>query len=122
MNFVMHKAHDGCQYDRYIYRCLLVSVTNYGCVLVQVPRMKQWLTVADISSLWTKYCSQNWGESGGDSKSISVLQSRAEKLKATGQLCVILTDKFICTKQLFCPRFSAGRNMFIWKQLVHIIL
>ncbi|XP_021915507.1 uncharacterized protein LOC110827800 isoform X2 [Zootermopsis nevadensis] len=64
-------------------RCLLASVTNYGCVLVHVPRVKQWLTVTDISSLWTEHCSQNWDDAGDASESISILQSRAEQLKAT---------------------------------------
>lgn len=50
--------------------------------------------MVDMSSLWRKFCCQNWGgdddghnESGdNDSNRLSVLQSRVEKLKATGQL------------------------------------
>jgi len=49
--------------------------------------------VVDISSLWSKCCCQDWGVdvdrnegSDNDSNRISVLQSRVEKLKATGQL------------------------------------
>jgi len=60
-------------------------------VLVQVPRLKQWHTVVDIASLWTKYCSKDWGDVADDRKSISVLQLRVEKLKATGKLCILLS-------------------------------
>lgn len=81
----------------YVSRCLLASVTNYGCVLVHVPRSKRWLTAVDISSLWSKCCRQNWGVGDhkegddNDSNKMSVLQSRVEKLKATGQLfCYLL--------------------------------
>ena len=49
--------------------------------------------MVDISSLWSKCCRQNWGVDkdhnegdNNDSNRISVLQSRVETLKATGQL------------------------------------
>ncbi|PNF28018.1 hypothetical protein B7P43_G13849 [Cryptotermes secundus] len=64
-------------------RCLLASLTNYGCVLVHMPQSKQWSTMVDISSLWSKHCSENWGDDGDINGDISILQSRAEKLKAT---------------------------------------
>jgi len=49
----------------------------------------------DISSLWRKCCCQNWGvndddneDDDNDSNRMSVLRSRVEKLRATGQLVV----------------------------------
>lgn len=47
--------------------------------------------MVDISSLWSKHCSENWGDDGDIRGDISILQSRAEKLKATGELHVILS-------------------------------
>jgi hypothetical protein len=47
--------------------------------------------MVDISSLWSKHCSQNWGGNGAVSGDISIVQSRAEKLKATGELHVVLS-------------------------------
>ncbi|XP_069705705.1 general transcription factor 3C polypeptide 4 isoform X1 [Periplaneta americana] len=63
-------------------RCLLASVTNYGCVVVQAAWLKQWRILANISSLWSDQWTSEW-ESDEVRDKIDVLKERVEKLKAT---------------------------------------
>ncbi|KAJ9574096.1 hypothetical protein L9F63_008510 [Diploptera punctata] len=66
-------------------RCLLASVTNYGCVVIQASGGKHWQLLVNISSLWIEKCTPEWDscESSLPKEQFEILQTRSNKAKAT---------------------------------------
>ncbi|PSN58125.1 hypothetical protein C0J52_00985 [Blattella germanica] len=86
-------------------KCLLASVTNYGCVLVQAPLEKQWTTVLNLSSLWIEHCSSDWNTSITWS---TLLNANG---KCYGLLIVGLLDGTLLFWRLNASSSSFGKNL-----------